>query len=384
MDEATLIPQTLEQAGVLVETFCVDGEWSEVDFNALVMCCLQYSLLRVTARGGSKFYSMHILVQSYLQAKGDMIQGHRPGPLVVRLLASSITWSDDYKHLAFNRLLLPHLRQIRLEDVVEAGDHFDFGYVMNRTGDGRLAVAHLERCVEIRRSLGEEHAKTLATMANLSNAYDAIGSYQKSLEIREKVLDVDRRTLGVEHLTTLSAAANLAVSYHLLERYEEAAKLFDQVLEARRRILGPEAVLTVKTMSNLARSYGMLGRDQEALDLDEQVLEIRTRSIEPESPETLSAMSRLSNSYYIVGRTREALELNQQALEMQKRALGDEHPDLLYTIRSRLSILEDLGMKEQLRDLLRVTLPVHKKVLGADHPTMVRLRRRYATELSLL
>jgi hypothetical protein len=60
-----------EQSDILVEIFCADGKWSEVNFNALITCCLQYSLLRVTEQGGSRFYSMHILVQSYLRAKGD-------------------------------------------------------------------------------------------------------------------------------------------------------------------------------------------------------------------------------------------------------------------------------------------------------------------------
>jgi hypothetical protein len=65
-EEHDLQMQTLWQSDMLVEIFCADGKWSEVNFNALITCCLQYSLLRVTEQGGSKFYSMHILVQSYL------------------------------------------------------------------------------------------------------------------------------------------------------------------------------------------------------------------------------------------------------------------------------------------------------------------------------
>jgi len=152
-EECDLSVQTQEHAKALVEIFCVDGEWSEVEFNNLIMYCLQYSLLRVTTEGGSKFYSMHILVQSYLRAKVDTIQGHRPGSLIVRLLGSSSTYSADYEHLAFNRLLLPHLRQIQMGEVVEAGDHLGFGDVMNVTGDSRSAVPHLERCVDMWRGV---------------------------------------------------------------------------------------------------------------------------------------------------------------------------------------------------------------------------------------
>jgi tetratricopeptide (TPR) repeat protein len=384
-EEGDLSTETREQADILVEIFCSDGQWSEIAFNDLIRCCLQYSLLRLTTRGGSNFYSMHILVQSYLRAKSDLIQAHRPGPLVVRLLGSSSTYSTGHEHLAFNRLLLPHLRQIRIEDVVEAGDHFGFGYVMESAGDDKSAVLHLERCVEMwRGSLGEEHADTLAAMGNLANSYTTIGSFQKALGLGEKVLAVQRTTLGAEHRETLVTAGNLAASYSKLGRYKEAAELGEEVLEARRRVLEPEDVDTVMTMGNLADSYSGLGRNLEALELDEQVMEIRMRSLGPEDPDTLMAMNNLADSYRLVGRKQEALKVNQQALEMQKRVMGDEHPDTLISMVARLEILHELGMTEQLRDLLRVTLPAHEKVLGLDHPETLAIRKRFRTELALV
>jgi tetratricopeptide (TPR) repeat protein len=383
--ECDLNMQTREQAEALVEIFCTNGNWSEVEFNDLITYCLQYSLLRLTTQGGSKFYSMHILVHSYLRVKVDLIQGHRPGPLVVRLLGSTSTVSADYKYLAFNRLLLSHLRQIRMEDVVEAGDHFGFGHVMERAGDNKLAVLHLEQCVEMwRGSLGNEHEDTLAAMANLAISYKAIGSFQKALELEEKVLGERRTKLGVEHRNTLRTAGNLAESYNRLGRYEEAVELGKHMLEVKRRVLGPEDADTVMAMFNLAVSYSKLRQNQEALELEEQVLEIRRRILGPEDPHTLQTMRNLAVSYRIAGRKQEALELNGQALEMQEKVFGPEHPEALYSTFYRLYILRDLGMMEQLRDLLRVALLAFEKVLGVDHPDTVRLRKHFGAELTRL
>jgi hypothetical protein len=159
-EERELKIQTREQAGLLREIFCTNGEWSEVEFDDLVRSCLQYSLLRLTTQGSSNVYSIHILVQSYLRAKLDPIQGCQPGPLVVRLLGSSTTVGSDHKYLAFNRLLLPHLRQIQMEDVAEAGNNYIFGHVMETAGDNKLEILHLERSVEIwRGSLGNENTR---------------------------------------------------------------------------------------------------------------------------------------------------------------------------------------------------------------------------------
>jgi tetratricopeptide (TPR) repeat protein len=384
-EECHLSTQTPEQAKALVEIFCSNGNWSKVEFNDLIRCCLEYSLLRLTTQGGSKFYSMHILVRSYLRAKVDLIQGHQPGRLVVRLLGSSSTYSTDYKYLAFNRLLLPHLRQIRMEDVVEAGDHFGFGDAMERAGDDKSAVLHLERCVEMwRGSLGNEHKNTLAAMADLALSYKVMGSFQKALELEEKVLDVEMMRLGEEHRDTLGTAGNLASSYNRLGRYKEAVELGRHVLEVKRRVLGPEDVDTVRTMANLATSYSNLHQNQEALELNEQVLEIWRRILGPEDPQMLQTMRGIATSYRRVGRKQEALELNWQALEMQEKVLGPEHPDTLDSMLGRLYILRDLGMVDQLRDLLRVALPAHEKVLGVDHPDTVSLREDFGPELARL
>jgi tetratricopeptide (TPR) repeat protein len=381
-NERDLNMQTRQQADALVEIFYVDGEWSEVDFHDLIDRCLQYSLLRLTIQGDSKFYSMHALVQSYLQGTAHMVQGHRPGPLIVRLLGSSITYSHDSKYLGFNRFLPPHLRQIQMEDVIEAGDHAGFGHVMERAGDNKSAALHLERCVEMwRESLGHVHENTLSAIVNLANSYRVIGKAQKASELEEDVLDVQERTLGTEHHDTLLTAGNLAASYIELKRYEEAMELGKQVLEARKRVLEPDAD-NVITMGNLAVCYANIGRNREALELEEQVLEIWNRSFGPEDPGTLRAMSNLAESYRVEGRRQEALELNQKVLEMQAKVIGPEHPDTLLPIRLQLLILRDLGMTEQVQELLQTALPAHKKVLGIDHPDTVWFRDEFGAELT--
>ena len=378
--------QTLRQAGVLMDIFYMNGKWSEVAFNDLITPCLQCSLLRLTNQGGSKFYSMHVLVQSYLRAKVDPIRGHRPGSLVVRLLGSSSTFSTDHKHLAFNRLLLPHLQQIHMEDVVEAGDHASFGHVMERTGDDdQLSVLHLEKCVEIwKSSFGDDHENTLRAMGNLAISYKQIASFQKALELEEKVLDVVRRRPGAEQHNALIIMGNLAVSYSRVGKHEEAVELGKQVLEAKRLVLGPEEVDTVMTMANLAVSYKNLGQNREALELEEEAFRIQKRIVGVEDPDVLQTMSNLAASYRIVGRKEEALELNSKAVELQKRVLGDENPDTLFSIVIRLQILRDLGMKEELMELLRFASPAHERALGVDHQRTSWFRGEFETELALL
>jgi len=383
--ESELQPETLDQAIALMKIFCPSGSWSEYEFNNLVTQCLQYSLLRVTTQGDSRFYSMHILVQSHLRASLDPMNGYKPGQLTVRFLGSAITFDSTKKFIAFHRLLLPHLRLIRVEDVVEAGDHRAFRHVLNHTGDDRLAVTHIERCVEMwRASLGDEHQNTLWAMMALAVSYKHTGSHHRAMEIEMKVWDVHRRVLGPEHLDTLSAARNLAESYRRLGRYEEAVKLNKQVLEARGRLLGPDNQGTVTTMANLALCYNSLGRNQESLELQERVLEFRKQLLGPEDPNTLWIMGCLAESYFRVNRSQEALELTRQTLEAKTRVFGPEHRQTLATTRVQLLILRKLGMKDQIPDLLRMGLSAHEKALGINHPSTMWLKEKFGAELASL
>jgi hypothetical protein len=262
--ESKLQPQTVEHADALIKIFCPSGIWVAYEFNKLITQCLQYSLLRLTTQGDAQFYSMHILVQAYLRMKPDSLQGRRYDSLVVRLLGSSITAGDNYEHIAFNRLLLPHLRLIKMEDVIEAGDHSGFGRVLRETGNGKLSVIHRERCVKMwRMLLGDEDESTLASMAHLAISYKSIGSIQKALEMEESLLVVQKSTLGPDHRDTLLTAGYLAESYRQSGRYEEAVELHKQVLPVLERKLGMDDHSTLVVMGNLAMAYYDVGRYQE-------------------------------------------------------------------------------------------------------------------------
>jgi tetratricopeptide (TPR) repeat protein len=383
-DESKVRPETLQHAEALMKIFCPGGTWSESAFNKLITQCLQYSLLRVTNQGNAQFYSMHILVQSYLQATSSSAQSQYVRQLIVRLLGSPITLSTGNEHLAFNRSIFPHLRLIHMEDVIEGGDHRAFGHVMERAGDDKSALPHFERCVNIWKfSLGEEHENTLWAIMDLAHSYKMKGTSQDAAKLEERVLEIRKRTLGLEHRNTLTTSGSLASSYTRLGEHEEAMKLNEQVLEVQKRVLGSEDVDTVLTMSNLAISYIHLRRNEEALELQKKVLELQKKSLGPEDPNTLRTMSNLADSYRRVGRSQEALEIIQQALEMEKMVVGPEHPNTLTTMCIQLLVLRDLGMTEQLSQLLDIALPVHEKVLGTNHIRTEWIRETFSSERGL-
>ena len=266
--------ETIQHAKILMSIFCPSGEWLESDFNDLIARCLQYSLLQHSTQGNNKFYSMHRLVQTYLQIHCSSVQEHKASQLVVCLLGSAITIGKDYEYVEFDRLLTPHLQLMKIADVVEALDHEMFGGVLREQGNALLSVMHLDHCLTIQReNLGPDHPDTVLTMGNLANSYSDLGQHQQALKLNEQVLKKQREILGPDHPHTVLTMGNLAYSYSHLGQHQQALKLKEQVLEKQREILGPDHPHTVFSMGNLASSYSDLGQHQQALKLKEQVLE---------------------------------------------------------------------------------------------------------------
>ncbi|PVF94730.1 hypothetical protein CPB86DRAFT_740055 [Serendipita vermifera] len=318
--------ETIVYADVLMRIITPQGHWSSFDFDSLIEECERYSLLRLAIQDEEKFYSMHLLVQTFLRKTCGLVQHHPSRQLVARLLASAITAGDRYEYIAFNRLLLSHLRLVNMADITEAGDHYGFGVVFEEMGEGQLAVSHMERCVEIwRGSLGEDSNDMLAAMSELARSYSTSGKEGSALGLREKVMKKKREVLGDGHLDTLYAMNNLALSYSNLGRDEEALPLNKVVVEKCRRLLGDDHPDTLVVINNLAVSYSRLRRNEEALPLNEEVVKQRRRLLCDDHPDTLQATNNLAILYSNLGRAKEALPLAEDVVKKMTSLLGKEH-----------------------------------------------------------
>ncbi|KAG8809787.1 hypothetical protein FRC17_003244 [Serendipita sp. 399] len=399
---------TVQQAEILQSIFCLGGKWSAFNFDEMVGECLQYSLLRLSTADGERFYSMHPLVQMYLQSISNSLRDCSVRKLVVRLLASATDAGDLYQFFTFNRLLSPHVLLVHLEDVGEAGDHFGFGSVLLDLGH-LPAISHTEHCVDMWRSsigenaeytlealhqlaisykavrrhidalpleesllekrrelLGPDHLGTLRTMVNLANTYNSLGRQTDALPLEEEVLQKFRKILGPEHLGTLVAMNNLASIFNLLGRHQDALPLAEEVLEKRQKMLGHDHLSTLMTMNNLALIYLSLGRHKDALPLAKEVLEKRQKMLGPDHLDTLTAMTTLANIYNSLGRHKDALPLAAELLEKRRKMLGPDHLDTLRAMNTLASTYLQVGRPEEAIPLYKKVLDKYKKLLGPE------------------
>jgi tetratricopeptide (TPR) repeat protein len=377
--------ETMQYWNILSGLLCPSGDWSSIEFDNLIEDCEKYSLVQFSTQGEQKFYSMHVLVQRFIQSHYKEVQGHPSRRLVARLLGSAITNGDRYEYLAFNRLLSPHLRVVNPDDIMEAGDHYGYGVVLEEVGEGRLAVSHMERCVEMwGKCHGDDSEITLDVMVMLAISYSTAGKEEEALQLRERLMEARRRGLGEDHLDTLREMSNLASSYSKLGRDEEALPLREQVLEKRRRLLGEDHLDTLRAMNNLADSYSKFGRDQEALPLKEQVLEKWRRLLGEDHLHTLRAMGNLAISYSNLGRDEEALLLREQVLEKQRRLLDEDHLETLRAMSNLAVSYSKLGRHEEALKFREAVVKQRRRLLGEDHLKAIKATYNLAISYSEL
>jgi lipopolysaccharide exporter len=199
------------------------------------------------------------------------------------------------------------------------------------------AVALLERTLADReRTLGPDHAHTLASRANLAYAYGQAGWMTKAIPLYERTYADWGRLLGPDHPRTLRSSNYLASAYRGAGRLVEAIPLYERTLAGRERLLGPDHPSTLRSSNYLASAYREAGRLAEAIPLYERTRAGWRQLLGPDHARTLLSSSYLASAYCQVGRLPEAIPLYEQTLARCTRALGSDHA-LTRDVRRNLS-----------------------------------------------
>ena len=222
--------------------------------------------------------------------------------------------------------------------------------------------------------LGLRHADSLATMATLGRALNALGEpaaaeavlrraldaapsdpgrwrlivelngrlvdallgQYKAVEaeaVCREMLEVQRLHLGDEHPEVAGTLRLRATALTKQLRYHDAAAVGAQVVGLCERLYGEDHPATAEALVELAVTYDHgLYRYDEALTALARAHGIFRRTLGPEHPKTLRALGQMGVIHRLAGRVADAEPIYREVLAARRRTLGETHPD---TIRSR-------------------------------------------------
>ena len=234
---------------------------------------------------------------------------------------------------------------------------------------------------EARHVLDEGGARALAQplardLNLLGELYRREGKLRQALDCFEESMALRQRGLGEDHADTLASKANLAVALRMQGRLDEAQFLEECVVEARQRLLGAEHLDTLAARANLAATLAQQGRIAEALALQDMVLESYLRLLGPEHLLTLTCRAGRADMLFQRGDTEHARIAQEQVLAGRKRLLGAEHSD---TLRSKTALACTLLRMQELdaaRSLFDAVLQAQLHRHGPDHPETRKAREQ--------
>jgi len=229
------------------------------------------------------------------------------------------------------------------------------------------------------RTLGPEHAHTLAARGSLAAAYEAAGWRENAISVHRQSLAERERVLGTDHPDTLAARVHLASAYQAAGRLSEAILLYERALAGHEWVLGADHPETLAVRGSLAAAYRSAGRQDDAIIVFQRTLADRERVLGPDHADTLAACASLAAAYHGASRLGDAISLLKRTLAGRRRVLGADHPDTLATSGNLAYAYRSTGRLKDAIPLYKDTLAGRERALGPDHPDTLTARGNLAS-----
>ncbi len=329
-------------------------DWDALPFRAALSLLLSFSLIN---RDNDYEISMHTLVHTWARDRLISSNDETAWAQAISTVALSIGPDSNPMGYHYRRTLVPHIDAIldgqvdSIFDLHDAGKDSlriaeNFAQVYHEVGRRQDALQLAERVANVyRRTLGEEHPRTMNSMALLAIYCSDAGQQEKTLELRKTVMELRLRTLGAENLETLESIHDLACGYHSMGDLHQALKLLEPAVKVKERLLGKENPENLLSMESLALCYSEAGRHEEALQLTEHVVGLSIRTLGLANPETLAFIRSLADRCYDVGRREMLLPLAKIADYGYADTLSEAHPTALRSSIGLVLVLSLVGKR---------------------------------------
>ncbi|MEA5568305.1 tetratricopeptide repeat protein [Anabaena sp. UHCC 0399] len=186
------------------------------------------------------------------------------------------------------------------------------GILKAEQGEIEQAIALYQQSLEIKQRIGDVEGEA-ATLYQIAVIYECFGEVEQAIALYNQVLEIDERTGNVKGKA--ATLHQLAIIYAKLGEVEQAIVFNQQSLEIRQHIGDVQG--EANTLHSLARIYVNLGELEQAITLNQQSLEIKQRigDVQGEA----ATLHNLADIYAKLGEVEKAIALYHQSLEIFQR-----------------------------------------------------------------
>ncbi|KAF3390337.1 Sulfite efflux pump SSU1 [Penicillium rolfsii] len=236
------------------------------------------------------------------------------------------------------------------------------------------------------RTLGADHASTLAVGYNLAEIELESSYLEKASEWCHWVTDNSRRVFGNSHKLPMRSESLMAEILCQKGKYQEAESVCANVLARQQMSIGEDHIDTLDTRRRLALAYHGLNRRESAIITAEKLTDSLKRLLGENHIRVFWALldaldyltcnqggERVALVRSFPPEVQQAFELLPQVYEELRAGLGDKHP---VTIRALALHGDGLTRAHQIieaSETLRRALAISEDSLGPEHPLTINI-----------
>jgi serine/threonine-protein kinase len=273
--------------------------------------------------------------------------------------------------------LLDQGRQQVLADLQQAPEiqsHMltSLGEVYFELGEADKSVELLEKSLSIQRKIKETSPITLAdTLTNLGVAYvngkklDQAGALLKeSLALHEKMITEQDGRINIEYAETHTVYGQLQ---RKLGNYQESIRWYKKSIELLNSIGANNHHEMAVTLNGLASVQQDLGMFEDAAKTMQQAIEVHEKTLGSEHSYFTIYLNNLSILLTSMERFDEAFGYSNRALEIQKRILPDNHRYFAGPLRALGKISHGKGQLDQALNYFTQALDIYRNKSSSNN-----------------
>jgi Tfp pilus assembly protein PilF len=166
---------------------------------------------------------------------------------------------------------------------------YQLGWTKNGQGKYSDAIGFYEKVLEIKQKiLPENHPDLAGSYNNIGNVYRNMAEYSKALSYYEQALEIAQKTLSANDPRLATSYNNIGTVYDNMEKYSKALSYYEKALEIKQKTLPAYHPGLANSYNNIGTVYYNMSEYSKALSYFERALDIRQRSLPPNHPDLQS------------------------------------------------------------------------------------------------
>lgn len=334
-------------------------------FPLLGLAALGLLGLAVLSRTSSRKPEIDVVPIQQLRAEGRYVEAlDAARRLEITLLADSKSpaWQrEDAARLVetcTRAAAWPESARIALAEADRVDSEF---HTLMVHGHYRRAFALTTQQLETRRRLlGEEHAETATSLANLAEVTFWRGDKAGASELHERALELRLQILGERHPQVAESQAALGRVEKGFRHFERAKALHLAAITCRRELFGEESLEVAASLFDLSDVDRAVGDFAAALELLDQGLRIRRKFHRQNDPEVARGMCNIGLIHLAQNRWKEAEPYIRTAAEADSRDLDTHVESRALSVSLLAAVLMKRGDLAQAEPYILASIRIHE------------------------